>query len=60
MKRRARRAQFPCIDVCRLDAKTGWCLGSETGSSSHRSAEAGLNGNSRDRVPAGGVRAWRR
>ena len=27
MKRRARRAQSPCIDVCRLDTKTGWCLG---------------------------------
>ena len=27
MKRRAKRAQSPCIDVCRLDPKTGWCLG---------------------------------
>ena len=27
MKRRARRVQSPCIDVCRLDPKTGWCLG---------------------------------
>ena len=27
MGRKARRAQSPCIDVCRLDPKTGWCLG---------------------------------
>ena len=27
MKRRAKRAQSPCVDVCRLDPKTGWCLG---------------------------------
>ena len=27
MARRARRAQSPCINVCRLDPTTGWCLG---------------------------------
>ena len=27
MKRGAKRAQSPCIDICRLDPKTGWCLG---------------------------------
>ena len=27
MKRTARRVQSPCIDVCRLDPKTAWCLG---------------------------------
>ena len=27
MKRAAKRAQSPCIDVCRPDPKTGWCLG---------------------------------
>jgi uncharacterized protein len=27
MKRTGKRAPSPCIDVCDLDAKTGWCLG---------------------------------
>jgi len=27
MKRTGKRALSPCIDVCDLDAKTGWCLG---------------------------------
>lgn len=27
MKRAGKRALSPCIDVCDLDAKTGWCLG---------------------------------
>ena len=27
MTRRAKRAQSPCVDVCRLDPRTGWCLG---------------------------------
>ncbi|MDA0785843.1 MAG: DUF1289 domain-containing protein [Proteobacteria bacterium] len=27
MKRTGKRAPSPCIDVCRLDPKTGWCLG---------------------------------
>ena len=27
MARRAKRAQSPCVDVCRLDPRTGWCLG---------------------------------
>ncbi|MCY3598237.1 MAG: DUF1289 domain-containing protein [Rhodospirillales bacterium] len=27
MKRRAQRAPSPCIDVCRTDPTTGWCLG---------------------------------
>ena len=27
MKRGAKRVQSPCIDVCRSDPKTGWCLG---------------------------------
>ncbi len=27
MKRGAKRALSPCVDVCRLDPKTGWCLG---------------------------------
>ena len=27
MKRGARHAQSPCIDVCRSDPRTGWCLG---------------------------------
>ena len=27
MTRRAKRALSPCIDVCRLDPRTGWCLG---------------------------------
>ncbi len=27
MKRTGKRAPSPCIDVCNLDPKTGWCLG---------------------------------
>ena len=27
MTRRAKRAQSPCVDVCRVDPRTGWCLG---------------------------------
>ncbi len=27
MKRVGKRALSPCIDVCRLDPQTGWCLG---------------------------------
>lgn len=27
MTRRAKRAQSPCVDVCRHDPRTGWCLG---------------------------------
>lgn len=27
MKRTGKRAPSPCIDICDLDAKTGWCLG---------------------------------
>ena len=27
MKGGAKRAQSPCIGVCRLDPKSGWCLG---------------------------------
>ena len=27
MKRTGKRALSPCIDVCRLDPKTRWCLG---------------------------------
>lgn len=27
MKRKGKRAPSPCIDVCNLDPKTGWCLG---------------------------------
>ena len=27
MKRAGKRLPSPCIDVCRLDPKTGWCLG---------------------------------
>ena len=27
MKRKGTRAPSPCIDVCNLDPKTGWCLG---------------------------------
>lgn len=27
MTRRAKRALSPCVDVCRLDPRTGWCLG---------------------------------
>ena len=27
MKRRAKHAPSPCVDVCRLDPRTGWCLG---------------------------------
>ena len=27
MTRKAKRAPSPCVDVCRLDPRTGWCLG---------------------------------
>lgn len=27
LKRRGKRALSPCIDVCRLDPESGWCLG---------------------------------
>lgn len=27
MKRTGKRAPSPCIDVCRFDPQTGWCLG---------------------------------